>query len=156
MLVRRRLWTADIDPRTEGGSKAVVGVVRWTEENVRTVSDGRARGWIIGRDSLVVDASFSAAGDSGIGGSYDGLELSCSESRGRLYHKDLRGSHTRFDLKSKREIEGSSHSAAVPENVGNLSHIGGIISDLGPITKKDASLAFLSVIVLGVSRAILP
>lgn len=156
VLVRRPLWTAEIDLRMEGRSKAVVGVVRWTEENVRTVSDGRARGWIIGRDFLVVDVSVSAAGDSGVGGSYDGLERSSSESRGRLYHKDLRDSHTRFDLKSIRETEGSSHSVAVPDIVGTLSHIGGILSDLGPITKKYASLAFLNVMVLGVSRAILP
>jgi hypothetical protein len=156
VLVRRRLWTAETDLRTEGGSNAVVGVVRWTDENVRAVSDGRARGWSIGRDFLVVDVSVSAAGGSGVGGSYDGLESSCSESRGRLYHKDLRGSHTPFDLKSMRETEGSSLPAAGSEITGTLSDFGGILSALGPITKKYASLAFLSVIVVGVSRAILP
>jgi len=69
VLVRRRLWTAEIDLRTEGGSKAVVGVVRWTEGNVRAVSDGRVRGWIVGRDFLGVDLSVSAPDGSGVGGS---------------------------------------------------------------------------------------
>lgn len=68
VLVRRRLWTAEIDLRTEDGSKAVVGVVRWTEENVRAVSDGRVRGWIVGSEVLVVDLSDTAAGGSGVGG----------------------------------------------------------------------------------------
>lgn len=154
--MRRRLWTADIDLRTEGGSKAVVGVVRWTEEKVRAVSDGRARDVIIGREFLVVDVLVSAVGISGVGGSSEGLGSSCSESKGRLYHKDLRGSHTRLDLKSMRETEGSSLSAAGSEIAGILSDLAGILSDLGLITKKYASLAFLSVIVLGVSGATLP
>ncbi len=83
------------------------------------------------------------------------MESSCSESRGRLYHKDLRGSHTCFDLKSIRETEGSSLPAAGSETAGTLSNFGGLLSALGPITKKYASLAFLSVIVVGVSRATL-
>jgi len=55
-----------------------------------------------------------------------------------------------------RETEVSSLSAAGAEIAGTLSNFGGILSALGPITKKYASLAFLSVIVVGVSRATLP
>lgn len=75
--------------------------------------------------------------EDSFGDSFGGLERSCSERRGRLYHMDgFRGSQMRLERKSRSELGGSRPTGRGLAGCGDGSNLADSFSSFGPIMMK--------------------